>query len=240
MTGQPFESDDNESRRRDRALSGTVQAYRDYESSGYGDRWTDRSPGERLIVAERNRWLLRAFAGVSGTILDLGCGDGNLAEVLDRGGRRPARFVGMDLIEERVALARERVPWGEFVAGSADRVPLPEGSAEAVAALLLLSSVPDSFLLRAILAEVTRVTQPGGRFVVYDLRYPSPRNRKVHPLDLRQLSERLPGWSIRTETLTLLPPLARGPLGATARRYRAFSSIPFLRSHLGIVATAPA
>ena len=123
--------------------------------------------------------------------------------------------------------------------GSADRIQLADEVVDAAAALTLLSSVPDDWFRGRVAAEIGRVLRPGGRLVVYDLRYPSPRNRAVRPVTRRALAGLFPGWAIESRTMTLLPPLMRSPLAASPRRYRALTALPFLRSHLGAVLTKP-
>jgi SAM-dependent methyltransferase len=52
-----------------------------------------------------------------------------------------------------------------IVAGDADHLPVPDGSADAVVASLVLCSVPD---LGTALAEVVRVLRPGGELRYYE------------------------------------------------------------------------
>ena len=96
-----------------------------------------------------------------------------------------------------------------------------------------------TFLLHAVASDVARVLRPGGRFVMYDIRYPSPRNPSVAPVTTALLERLFPGWPIDARTITLLPPIARSALGAGEWRYRVLASIPFLRSHLAAVLVRP-
>jgi ubiquinone/menaquinone biosynthesis C-methylase UbiE len=172
-------------------------------------------------------------------VVDLGCGNGGLALLLAELGRMPVRYIGLDLLEERIAAGRAAVPWGEFVVGSADWLPVPDGTADVVVMATLLSSLREPFLQEAVATEVARVLRPGGRLVVYDIRYPSPRNRSVVPITASRLERLFPGWPIDTRTITLLPPIARSALGAGLRRYRWLASIPWLRSYMAAVLTRP-
>lgn len=224
--------------RRDEAITALRATYRRYATTGYARRWASRTAGFTLAVAERDAWLAGAISR-AGTVVDVGCGSGSLGLLLDHRALRPGRYLGVDLLEERVEAARAAVPWGEFLVGSADRLPLPDGVADVVVAATLLSSLREPFLLQAVATDIARVLRPGGRLVVYDIRYPSPRNRLVVPLTPARLRELFPGWPIDARTITLLPPIARSPLGAGARRYRCLVSIPVLRSHLAATLTRP-
>lgn len=223
---------------RDAALGRLRSTYRKYTTSGYAKRWVAGRQGEMLAVAERDAWLVAAV-GQAGTVVDLGCGNGALALLLAERGQKPARYVGLDLLEERIAAARLAVPWGEFVVGSADRLPVLDGTADVVVMATLLSSLREPFLQTAVAVEVARLLRHGGRLVVYDIRYPSPRNRSVVPITVSGLERLFPHWLIDAQSITLLPPIARSALGAGARRYRWLAAIPWLRSHVAAVLVRP-
>ena len=227
--------------RREQAIAATIRTYDSYISSHHADRWSDDSPGIVAALRERDDWLTRALLPArAGTIVDIGCGDGALAVMLDAAGMRPARLLGVDILERRLGTARQRAPWAEFVEASADDLPLADGSAHAVVAMTLLSSITDDWFRVRVASEVSRVLAPGGRFLVYDLRYPSPRNRSVSPVTGAGLRRLFPSWSIHSETMTVLPPLARSPLAGGVSRYRLLRALPFLRSHLASVIIKPA
>jgi ubiquinone/menaquinone biosynthesis C-methylase UbiE len=230
----PRDSSQEDDRRR--VLEAIAQTYGDYASSGRTKRWIDPTGGAVLALRERDRWLLDCLApAMTGTVLDLGCGHGNLAVMLDQADRRPADFVGVDILEERLVIARSRAPWATFIQASADRLPLADSSADAAVASTLFSSLPDPWFREQVATEIKRVVRPGGRVIVYDLRYPSPGNPRVRPVSLAELERLFDGWTVTTQSMTLIPPLARSPFAAGAGRYRALVAIPFLRSHLGAV-----
>ena len=225
---------------RERALSAIRRTYQEYRSSGYDRRWHRVSPGYQRLIEERDRWLVTAVMESNPrVVVDLGCGSGSLVRAFDAASRRPKRLIGIDLLESRVATAREQGPWGEFHVASADRVPLEESSADVIVASTLLSSLRSSGLRLAVSAEVARLLRPGGRLVVYDIRLPSPRNPAVIPITPRLLRREYPNWRIEHRTLGLLPPLARSPLTTPEIVYRMLTAVPILRSHIGAVLTSP-
>lgn len=94
------------------------------------------------------------------TVLDVGCGTGNLAaEVLSRW--PAARVVAVDPSEPFVAAARERLAPGRarVQVGSAMELPEAAESVDAALALLVLNFLPDPAVG---VAEMRRVTRPGG------------------------------------------------------------------------------
>lgn len=237
----PSAGDRADERDRQRVIGSIPDTYRGYASSGRELRWRHPAPGIRLMLAERDAWLLSAIRpALSGTVVDLGCGTGSLASLLDENRARPARYVGIDLLEDRLAEARQRSPWAEFFEASADRTPLETTSADGLVASTLFSSLTESWFRARVAAEIERLLRPGGRLLVYDFRYPSPGNDRVRPISASVLRALFPGWPTEVRSLSLLPPLARTWLGATPARYRALTAIPLLRSHLAAVLIKPA
>ena len=228
----------SEDARRAKVLAETSDTYARYAASGYDARWSKRSNSLDPMGADREALLVDAIGDVAnGTILDLGCGGGNLALTLERRVGRPARYIGVDLLEDRIATAREQVPWGEFHVASADRLPLDDESVDVLVAATLFSSIMDPWFRGEIAQEMGRVLRSDGRIIMYDLRYRSPRNPAVRPIRRKELAAMFPGWKIAVRTVTLLPPLARSPVGRGRWRYRVLSRLPFLRSHILAVIT---
>lgn len=125
-------------------------------------RWLVARLERAGVSAQRDELL----AGLHGTVLEVGAGEGvNLA----RYGTEVERVVAVEPeahlreLATRAALAAA-VPV-EVVDGLAERLPLPEDSVDAVVLCLVLCSVPD---VGAALAEVRRVLRPGGEVRVLE------------------------------------------------------------------------
>lgn len=90
-------------------------------------------------------------------ILDLGCGDGQLTARIAAAG---ANVVGLDSSPQMLAAARARGV--EAMEGNAEQMPFAAQSFDAVFSNAALHWVRDQ---DAMIREVRRVLQPGGRFV---------------------------------------------------------------------------
>ena len=101
-----------------------------------------------------------------GTVLDVGMGAGRLCDSL---ARRGWTVSGVDVSDEMVALARERLPEARarLVRAPAEQLPFPSASFDAVAATGALEYTD----LPRALAEVGRVLRPGG---LAALSFPNP------------------------------------------------------------------
>ena len=91
------------------------------------------------------------------SILDLGCGDGQLTQRIASTG---AHVIGVDTSLEMVGAARSRSVQADE--GSAESLPYPSASFNAVFSNAALHWVRDQ---DAMICEVRRVLKPGGRFV---------------------------------------------------------------------------
>ncbi|GGS95812.1 methyltransferase [Streptomyces tanashiensis] len=102
--------------------------------------------------------VLRLVPPGARTLLDLACGTGLVTERLGRPG---LRVYGADSAHAMARVAAGRAP-GRTVRADARRLPLPEASLDAVAAVWLLHLVP---FAADIVAEAARVLRPGGVLV---------------------------------------------------------------------------
>ena len=209
--------------------------YERYATSGRDRLWDRSNRGYARLSRERDAAvvaLVRAsLPAAGGRILDVGCGDGSLAAFAGDAGVA-ADWTGIDLLPDRIEVARSRVPGARFVVGSADALPFDDRSFDVAAALTLFSSLPSRELETGVAREIGRVVKPGGWLVWYDLRYGNPTNPGVHGVPAARLADLFAGWAIDVRTVSLAPPLARrlGPLTPVA--YPILHAIPPLRSHL--------
>ncbi len=110
-------------------------------------------------------WLGEAAAreiqeqGVEGLVVDLGCGDGTLAEALVDAGL-PVH--GIDVSPAMVALARRRVPGASFEVGDAAEVALPGCSAVTAIGEVFCYAVQAPRDLAPMLARIHEALEPGG------------------------------------------------------------------------------
>ncbi len=126
-----------------------------------------------MTAGMHHRWRERAAdlarVGPGDRVLDVATGTGDLAVELDRRVAPGGEVVGMDFSESMLNLARHKAPGIRFEAGNALELPYSDG--EFAAATVGFGARNFSDLPRG-LAEMARVTRPGGRVVVLEITTP--------------------------------------------------------------------
>jgi ubiquinone/menaquinone biosynthesis C-methylase UbiE len=144
-------------------------------------------------------------------LLEVGCGSGYGASLLN--GLNPKSYLGFDVMEEQLAIARQKFPQYDFrLLDATDLASLPAASFDDVVIFGVLHHIPD---WRTALGELTRVTRAGGRLFLEEPRGTDIRVfdfffRWAHPdsdFSLRGLENHLTslGWtSVRRQWTPLL------------------------------------
>lgn len=135
--------------------------------SGSYARWRAGDLGRITDTLER-RLLSTLLGPLDGRkVLDIGCGDGAMAQELARHG---ARVTGLDPDPRMIAAARWRIGGDRdapcFVAGRGEALPFDDAAFDVVLAVTVLCFVPQA---QRVLAEMARVLAPGGRLIVGEL-----------------------------------------------------------------------
>ncbi len=94
-------------------------------------------------------------------VLDVGCGEGQIARVLQSRTSVQSFVVGVDPTQGQVDVAVERSVGELYLRSGADALPFPDGSFDAVLACLVFEHID---ALDEAISEVARILRPGGRF----------------------------------------------------------------------------
>lgn len=189
----------------------------------------------------RASYILRHAAREGQTALDVGAGTGLLAERLHDLG---LGVIALDPFPQMLGQLQQRRPDIQTVVAHGDDIPFPDDAFDLTYSVAVMHHIAEPRLVRSTLAEMVRVTRPGGRILVWDHnplnRYWSWLMRRV-PQDngaerLVPLPELVAGLSdagadvLRAERLGLMPDFVpRRLLGAAAAVERIVEATPGLR-----------
>ncbi len=196
-------------------------------------------PSVYLSVQERQRAIIRLFnnntiSPVSEKkVLEIGCGAGsNLLELVTLG-FSPKNLVGNELLEERVARARERLPQAiQVLAGDASTLNLEPQSFDIVYQSTVFTSILDDAFQQKLADQMWTLLRPGGGILWYDFTFNNPNNPDVRGVSLSRVASLFPEGKLQSKRVTLAPPLSRRVTKIHPSLYNICNTLPFLRTHL--------
>jgi len=96
-------------------------------------------------------------------ILDLGCGNGRLLEILK--GKR-VNYIGLDNSQKLLEIAKKNYPDEKFQVGDALNLPFPENFFDKVFSIRVLPHIPSKEFQLQFLKEAKRVLKPRGNLIL--------------------------------------------------------------------------
>jgi SAM-dependent methyltransferase len=148
-------------------------------------------------------------------------------------GFRPANLVGNELLEERCAQARERLPAAtRVVAGDASSLDLGSERFDVVFQSTVFTSILDPEFQARLARRIWTLVKPGGQVLWYDFTFDNPRNPDVRGVPLARIRALFPEGRVSSRRLTLAPPLARVLTRIHPSLYTCANLLPFLRTHV--------
>jgi len=138
--------------------------------------------------------LMRRRGIRDGRVVDLGCGGGRWAAILEKAGYET---LGIDIAPAMIALARRRAPGARFRRASVLTTPLPR--CDAVTALgecvSYMQGPAGGSSLTRLFRRVHRALRPGGLFVL-DFAEPG----RAGAAGAHRIFKEGPGWAVMVET----------------------------------------
>lgn len=196
-------------------LSRIRQVYAERKSNGlYRDRYSPFNVAYQFLTQQRQRNILRLLSQegiveLSGKrILEIGCGHGGiLLELLSWGAEIPLVY-GIDLLFDRVDVAKHHLPFLSLTCADGQYLPFPDKGFDIVLQYTVFSSILDEQIKANLAREMCRILKPNGLILWYDF-WVNPTNlhtRGIRPTEIRHL---FPRSQYQFRRITLAPPFAR-------------------------------
>ena len=225
--------------REDAEVAAIRERYARRAAQGHGRRYSMLDAANWQTVQERQRRIIQFLASArlpvlnEVRLLEVGCGHGgNLLEMIQLG-LKPANLGGIELIGERLDVARSRLPGDvTLIAGDAMQASIPEGSQDIVYQSVVFSSLLDDRFQEELAARMWTWIRPGGAVLWYDFIYDNPSNRDVRGVPLKRVGRLFPQAEIRSRRVTLAPPIARRACSMSPFLYTLLNGLPWLRTHV--------
>jgi ubiquinone/menaquinone biosynthesis C-methylase UbiE len=172
------------------------------------------NPAYLYTIQSRQRAILRclrregAWPLAGQDILEVGCGAGEVLLELLSYGAEPARLHGVDLLAERAAVARRRLPHVGIACADGGLLPYADASFDLLLQFTVFSSILDKAVCYTVASEMRRVLRSDGLILWYDF-WLNPTNRHTRGIRPGEVKEYFPDCQCSFERITLAPPLTR-------------------------------
>jgi len=200
------------------------------------------NPGNLFIIQEREREVIEVFKkfGINSLedkkILDIGCGTGGELRRFIMLGAKPENLYGIDLLEDRIEIARKLSPNINFVCGNAEKLPFENDFFDIVMQFTVFTSILEAKTKRNIAKEMLRVLKPSGIILWYDFFMNNPKNPDVRGVKKKEIYELFPNCKIYLKRITLAPPLVRLIAPRSFLICYLLGKLPLLKTHyLGVI-----
>jgi len=202
-------------------------------------RYSLLNPAALLALQERQRAMLALFKRLGWSDLsqlklhEVGSGTGsNLIELMLMG-FAPENLSGVELLPERHAAARERLPAAvQLAQGDALVLTPPAASVDIVLQSTVFSSLLDDAFQQRLADTMWAAVKPGGGVLWYDFTFNNPRNPDVRGVPLARVRQLFPHAHVQARRVTLAPPLARALVLVHPGLYAVANVLPLLRTHV--------
>lgn len=202
-------------------------------------RYSYFNPEVLLSAQERERVFVRALlkAGMQFVeykkVLEIGCGSGGGLMQFMKLGFRPENLAGIELLEERIAAARNLLPLSvRLFGGDACELEMGVEKFDLVFQSTVFSSILDLVVQRSLAARMWDLLKPGGCVLWYDFIYDNPRNPDVAGVPISRVRELFPHGELKFWRVTLAPPISRKVARIHPALYYFFNAFPMLRTHV--------
>ena len=202
-------------------------------------RYSLLNPAALMAWQERQRAMLALFARIGWadlsalTLLEVGSGGGgNLVECLLMG-FAPEHLAGIELLPERHAAARARLPDAvALTQGDAAALMPKDASVDIVLQATVFSSLLDDAFQQRLADAMWAAVKPGGGVLWYDFTVGNPRNSDVRGVPLARVRALFPHGRVQARRITLAPPIARAVSRLHPALYTLCNTLPLLRTHV--------
>jgi ubiquinone/menaquinone biosynthesis C-methylase UbiE len=138
-------------------------------------------------------------------------GGESLVEFLSLG-FQPENLYGVDLLPERIDMARKRFPNANWLVADARGIDFPTGYFDITTESTMFVQITDDQIAKDIALEMIRVTKKDGYILLADWSFPKPGDPNYCPLDRKRMRSLFPQSKVNLEKSfhgAIVPPVGR-------------------------------
>jgi ubiquinone/menaquinone biosynthesis C-methylase UbiE len=163
--------------------------------------------------------------------LDIGCGKGDAFRDLVESGAQEECYFGIDLLFDRLLIAKKEFPQSNFICCDAQYLPFPDMSFAFCLQFTAFSSLLDIKIKQRMAKEMLRIIRHTGFVLWYDFLW-NPTNLHTRGIALREISQLYQPCTIRHQRITLAPPIARIVIKFSSKICSILERLRIMNSHI--------
>ena len=178
------------------------------------DRYSLDNPAYLFAIQQRERQIIKLLgkAYLSNLhvkkVLEVGCGEGGVLLDLLKFCSIPNCLFGIDLLLDRLQIAKSRLLGSHFVNANGQNLPYRAQSFDLLLQFTALSSILNPTIREKMAAEMLRVLKADGGILWYDFWW-NPTNAQTRGIQRREIKALFPQCRFKIKKITLAPPIAR-------------------------------
>jgi len=164
------------------------------------------------------------------TILEIGCGSGGVLMDFIKYGADPKKVSGIDILFDRLMVARDHFPISKFVNSDAQMLPYATKTFDLLLQFTAFSSILDIQVKKNMASEMMRMMKDDGAIIWYDFWWnpTNPQTSGIKPAEIKKL---FPDCYFIFHKITLAPPIARRIVPISWSIAVILESLKILNSH---------
>ncbi|MFA4930829.1 MAG: class I SAM-dependent methyltransferase [Patescibacteria group bacterium] len=125
---------------------------------------------------------VKQYARAGQNILDLGCGNGRLYQILSP---YSIDYLGVDISQKLIAEAKSKYPTAQWQIDDMSQLKLPSNYYHIVFAIASFHHLPNEILRQQVVDNIFRALKPGGLFIMTNWNLYQPKYKKYFNKDHR-------------------------------------------------------
>lgn len=213
------------------------KVYRERDRNGKYRDYSIFNPFALFIFQQREKAIIKALKShgmihlSDKEILDVGCGMGDILRQFISYGAKPEHLHGIDLLPERIKIAKKLSPDIDFQYGNADSLPFKKEYFDIILQFTMFTSILNTEMKKKIAVGLLAALKQNGIILWYDYHISKPSNSDVHGVKKREIKSLFPDCVFNFKRITLAPPITRILAPYSFLSCYLLEKIPFLCTH---------